>query len=133
MESLQIARAVVGLSWIYHGIFPKLLQVAPMESAMNISFGFSDEMSYLVTKTAGVAEVIFGLVFIALYRVKSVVYLNIVGLSILLLLVAVKMPSLLIDAFNPVTTNISLIALSLVILNDQKKRAEKQSELSAVR
>lgn len=115
---------VVGLSWIYHGIFPKLVHVAPLELAMTSSIGFSDEISYLITKFAGVSETIFGLVFIAYYRVRSIIYLNIAGLTMLLLFVMLNMPKLLIEAFNPITTNIPLIALSFIILNcinDQKE------------
>lgn len=124
---MQIARIVIGLSWIYHGIFPKLVYVAPLELAMTGSIGFSDEMSYLITKVAGVSETLFGLIFIAFYRVKSVVYLNIFGLVMLLIFVVFNMPSLLIEAFNPVTTNIPIIALSFVILNDinNKKSAHE--------
>lgn len=126
MNTVQIARIVVGFSWIYHGIFPKLLHVAPLELAMTNSIGFSDEISYFITKLAGVSETLFGLLFIAYYRVKAILYLNIAGLAMLLLFVIFRMPNLLIEAFNPVTTNIPLIALSFIILkkvNEQQKNS----------
>ncbi len=116
MSSEQIARFIIGLSWLYHGIFPKLMHVAPLEKAMTGSLGFSEEISYLITKFAGVSEVIFGLVFIVLYKNPIVVWLNIIGLTGLLCFVAIQQPQLLVGAFNPVTTNIPLIGLSFILL-----------------
>jgi hypothetical protein len=63
VSSEQIARFIVGFSWLYHGIFPKLIHIAPLEKAMTASLGFSEEISYLITKFAGVGELIFGLIF----------------------------------------------------------------------
>lgn len=113
----QICRFIIGLSWIYHGIFPKLLHIAPVEKAMTASIGFSAQISYFITKLAGVGEVIFGLVFMLFYKNRALVLFNIAGLSGLLLFVIVMQPQLLIGAFNPVTTNIPLIALSVILLS----------------
>jgi len=120
LSSLQIARYIISFSWLYHGIFPKLVHVAPLEKVITASLGLSDELSYLVTKSAGIGEVIFGVVFFIFYRNKTIVLLNIIGLSGLLCFVAFFEPQLLIEAFNPVTTNIALIALSLVLLIELK-------------
>ncbi|MBE0368118.1 hypothetical protein PAUR_a1645 [Pseudoalteromonas aurantia 208] len=66
---------------------------------------------------------VFGLCVFIYFRVRWVIYLNILALTGLLMLVALLYPVVLIDAFNPVTTNITLIALSLILLNslNQKK------------
>ncbi|WP_040522164.1 DoxX-like family protein [Aliiglaciecola lipolytica] len=124
MSSIQIARFIVSFSWIYHGIFPKLIHIAPMEKLMTASLGFSNEISDLITQSAGVGEVIFGIVFFAFYRSKSVLILNILGLIGLLLFVVILQPQLLIEAFNPVTTNIPIIGLSLVLLNNLKQSSQ---------
>lgn len=50
--------------------------------------------------------------------------LNIVGLAGLLVFVAVLQPHILIEAFNPVTTNITLIGFSLILLNEFKDKNE---------
>lgn len=120
MSSLQIARYIISFSWLYHGIFPKLVHVAPLEKIITASLGLSNELSYLVTKSAGIGEVIFGVVFFIFYRNKTIVLVNIIGLSGLLCFVAFFQPQLLIEAFNPVTTNIALIALSLVLFIELK-------------
>jgi len=119
-QSIQVARFVLGLSWIYHGLFPKLLTVAPLEKAITATAGFSEETSYLITKVAGVCEIVFGLIIIVYYQSKHVLMINIMALVGLCLYVAVVLPSLLFEAFNPVTTNAALIALSYVLLKSSE-------------
>lgn len=121
MSSIQIARFIISFSWLYHGLFPKLVHIAPLEKLITASLGLSNELSYLVTKSAGVSEIIFGLLFFAFYRNKIIVLLNIIALTGLLGFVAIFQPQLLIEAFNPVTTNIALIGFSLIILMELKK------------
>lgn len=116
MNTIQLARYVIGLTWIYQGLFPKLLQIAPLEQAIMGNLGFSEEITYLLIKGAGVGEVIFGVVFISLYRIKVVQLLNLAGLAGLLIFAAVLMPYILLEAFNPVTTNIPLMVLGYLLL-----------------
>lgn len=117
--SIQVCRYVLGLSWIYHGLFPKIITVAPLEKALTATFGFSEEVSYLITKSAGVGEILFGTLILIMYKNKYVIVSNIVALTGLCVFVAVCMPALLIEAFNPVTTNGALIGLSLVLLRNK--------------
>lgn len=121
MSSIQVARCIVSFSWVYHGIFPKLVHIAPLEKLMTSSLGFSESMSDLMTKSAGVSEIAFGVLLFVLYKYKPIIILNIVALLVLLSFVVIFQPQLLIEAFNPVTTNISIIGLSLVWLNALKK------------
>jgi len=93
---------------------------------MTASIGFSAEISDLITQSAGVGEVIFGIVFFVFYRNKAIVILNIVGLTGLLGFVAILQPQLLIEAFNPVTTNLTLIALSFIILSELKRELNNE-------
>lgn len=126
MTSIQIARYALTFSWLYHGIFPKLLYVAPYEKLLIDSFGFSEQVSYFITKSAGVSEVIFGGVIFIFYRIKSIILLNIFALFGLIIFVAVLQPQLLVEAFNPVTTNIMMIALSVMLFNELQ--AEEQQD-----
>lgn len=119
MLATQLARYMISFSWLYHGFFPKLFHVAPLEKIMTANFGFAEDISLRITQTAGVAEILFGIVFFIFYQVRAVVLLNIMTLTGLLLFVAVLQPDLLIEAFNPVTTNLPLIALSIVLLQQQ--------------
>lgn len=115
-DAVQVARYTLGLSWIYQGLFPKLLTVAPLERALTATMGFSDNISLLVTRAAGVSEIVFGIALIVFYKNRVLPILSIVALLFLFAFVALQLPSLLSEAFNPVTTNFALIALSYVLL-----------------
>lgn len=129
MSSLHIARAIIAFSWIYHGLFPKLIHIAPLEKLMTASIGLSNELSYAVTKAAGVGEVIFGILLFIFYKNKALILLNIFGLVALLGFVAILQPQLLIEAFNPVTTNLTLIGLSVIVLVElQKANVQKTTQ-----
>ncbi|KZN43303.1 hypothetical protein N474_14630 [Pseudoalteromonas luteoviolacea CPMOR-2] len=117
LVAVQIARYIITFSWLYHGLAPKLIQIAPLEQLMSASAGLGEELTYIFIKAAGVAEVIWAIVFFCFYKVKTVLVLNIVALVGLLLAVAALQPQLLVEAFNPVTTNIPLIAFTVIILN----------------
>lgn len=93
-----------------------MLTIAPSEQALTATIGLSAEHSYLVTKTAGVAEVLSGVALFVLYKNRVIPLVNIAALFSLGLYVAIKMPSLLIEAFNPVTTNIALMGFSYLLL-----------------
>ncbi|MER2493661.1 DoxX-like family protein [Catenovulum sediminis] len=110
----------MSFSWLYHGIFPKLIHIAPLERFLTASLGFSNEISDLLTQLAGVGEVVFGVVLFIFYRSKAILILNIAALVGLILFVAMLQPQLLVETFNPVTTNIPIIGLSIILLNNLK-------------
>ena len=118
--NIQIARFIISFSWLYHGLIPKLIHIAPLELKMTASFGFNAEISTLITRAAGVGEMIFAVMFFIFYRSILINILNIAALVGLMLFVAVLQPTLLIEAFNPVTTNLAIIAFSLVLINEQR-------------
>lgn len=121
MSTEQIARWTIGLVWIFHGLFIKLVTIAPIELYINSQIGLSENRTYWLIKFAGIGEVAFGLVFICLYRYKQVIYLNIFALVSLIIMVAVLDIRYLIEGFNPVTTNIPIIALSFILLKERNK------------
>ena len=120
LNTIQIARFIISFSWFYHGLIPKLIHIAPLELTMTASFGFNPEISTLITRAAGIGEIIFAVLFFIFYRSILINILNIAALVGLMLFVAVLQPALLIEAFNPVTTNLAIIAFSLVLINEQK-------------
>ncbi len=128
LSTIQIARFILGFSWLYHGIFPKLVHIAPLEKAMTASIGLPDDASYWITKSAGVGEVIFGLVLLYFYQSRFVQILNIMAMVGLLVFVAVFLPHVLFEAFNPVTTNIALIGFSLILLTDLNKNQPRNAD-----
>lgn len=119
--NIQIARFIISFSWLYHGLIPKLIHIAPLELKMTASFGFNAEISTLITRAAGIGEMIFAVLFFIFYRSILLNILNIAALVGLMLFVAVLQPALLIEAFNPVTTNFAMIAFSLVLIKETKE------------
>ncbi len=125
MDVIEVTRYVIGLTWIYHGLFPKLLRIAPLEWAMTASLGFSEEVTYLLSKAAGVGEILFGVIFIGFYKFKAVQLLNLIALFSLLLFAAVMTPMILVEAFNPVTTNIPLMVLGYYLYRQNSGPSEQ--------
>ncbi|NOR68830.1 MAG: hypothetical protein GQ532_03900 [Methylomarinum sp.] len=115
MNAVFISRIIVSLSWVFHGLVPKLIYIAPLEYEITSSLGFSNSTTLFLIKFAGISEIIFGLVFFQFYKNRFVVASSIVGLLFLIVAVAVLTPHLLFEAFNPITTNIPLIGLSLIL------------------
>lgn len=101
------------------------MHIAPLEKVITGSLGFNEQISYWITKSAGVGEVIFGVIFWFCYQNKLINYLNIAAMLGLFATVALLLPHLLFEAFNPVTTNLPIIACSLVLLSARKEALSK--------
>ncbi|PCJ17543.1 MAG: hypothetical protein COA96_17665 [SAR86 cluster bacterium] len=123
MNIIQLCRFTLGFSWVYHGLFPKLLFLAPLELEMSGSIGLSQTNTLWLIRFAGVSEIVFGILLMMFYRNAKILGVNILGLVSLLIFVLVMTPHIMVEAFNPVTTNIPLIILSLILLNEAKKTA----------
>ncbi|GAA6186123.1 MULTISPECIES: DoxX-like family protein [Alteromonadaceae] len=119
---VQLARFTIGLAWIYHGLVPKLLHVAPLEMLMTASLGFSPQQSLIITRCAGVAEIILGVALILFYKNRLLIYFSALNLAALLIFTLIFIPQILVEAFNPVTTNIPLIVLSFVLLQQTPRQ-----------
>ncbi|MBL4572103.1 MAG: DoxX-like family protein [Gammaproteobacteria bacterium] len=121
MNIVQLSRFVLGFSWIYHGLFPKLLFLAPLELEMSGSIGLAESNTLWLIRFAGVSEVIFGILLLVFYKHVMLLYLNIAGFLALVVFVLIMTPHLMVEAFNPVTTNLPLIVLSLILIHEAKK------------
>ena len=118
---IQIIRFTIGLTWIYHGLVPKLLFIAPLEWEISSSLGLSETYTFYLIKMVGLGEVLFGCLLIYFYKMKWIQYANIGALTTLLLLVAIQTPAILFEAFNPITTNVPIILLSIILLSQQRQ------------
>ncbi len=125
-KHINIARFTLGLMWIYQGLVPKLFTIAPLEWQLSSSIGLSADATFWFIKLAGAGEVNFGLLLIKYYQSKPLLMLNILVLAGLLLVSAVLQPSLLVEAFNPVTTNIPCIALGVYLFSMATTKASLQ-------
>jgi len=109
-----ISRVVVAFIWIYHGLVPKLLSANPDEAAMSRAAGIGPEHLRAVLQAVGLAEMVFGLALLAAWRAGSLFVVTSLLMIAGLMIVAIKSPAYLTAAFNPVTLNVAMIALSAI-------------------
>ena len=93
-----LARVFIAFIWVWQGLFPKLLFPSGDEKLMLIAAGAS--ISFL--PAIGVAEIMFGISAIALWRCRGFLVLNGLIMVAALLEVTLRSPSYLLAAFNPV-------------------------------
>ena len=121
IKVFKFINLILSLLWIYQGLVPKLLFINSDEIFVWQWVGLSLENAKLAGHASGIAEIIFGLLFLFSSH-KYIHYLSILGLLGLLVLIGVLIPSTLILPYNPIVMNISMISLSivyLILLNEQ--------------
>lgn len=124
MLSYHISRITLAIIWLHHGIVPKLIYKDSQEVLMNnklIPF-MSEENALLYS---GIAEVIYGLLILILYKSKLVLIPSIVFSVIITVVLLVFLPDLFTKAFNPFSINISVFALACINLSSLKNTFNK--------
>ena len=108
-----ISRISLAAIWFYHGLVPKIIFPDPREIEMNdVLIPFLDQHHALLI--TGAAELLFAVLYLALYRSKFLNFL-IIGFGVCVtILIAVTLPHLLTGAFNPLTLNLGFIALAMI-------------------
>lgn len=104
-----VSRVAIAFIWIWHGLVPKILFHHIDEQTMLAQAGLSTHVLPLI----GAVEIIFGLFVLATWNRRSVFLLNILFMLFALAAVAVHSPAYLSAAFNPVTLNLEVVALSI--------------------
>lgn len=107
-----LARLALALMFFWHGLVPKILWLSPDEVAMIQAHGFTAIES--IAQLAGVAEIVLALLLVVLRRQRWLLLLTALVLLALLLDVVLLSPHLLLQAFNPLSTNLAGLALCLV-------------------
>ncbi len=114
-----ISRLLLGFLFIYHGLVPKILWLSAAEVYLVDISGIGISATY-ISPLAGIIEILLGCAIIFLRKLDMVIYAAAGALLGLLAYVAVMSPNYLVDAFNPVTTNILGMGLCYFILITQK-------------
>jgi DoxX-like family len=104
------ARLAIASIWLWQGLVPKLLFNHVDERAMMVA----SHLSAGLVSVMGLIEIAIGAYAILSWRRPSFFLLNIFAMVAALADVAARSPSYLIAAFNPVTLNLAMIALSLI-------------------
>jgi hypothetical protein len=125
-----LVRLVLGLSWLYQGIVPKLLFPDTGELRILQGVGFSEAAAHGIATAVGVGEILFGLLFWLLPRggLRAVYWLNMVGLVVLGAGALFSQPAVFVAPFNPLTLNLcmmTLAAIGLLTLSDELPSASR--------
>lgn len=107
-----LARVALALMFVWHGLVPKILWLSPDEVAMIQAHGFGAVEA--IAQLAGLGEIALGLLLVLLRRQRWPLLLVAAVLLGLLLDVAWFSPHLLLQAFNPLSTNLAGLALCLL-------------------
>lgn len=109
-----VARCTIAGIWLWHGLVPKLLTMQADERQMMEEAGVPVAAVPLAVKAAGLAEIAIAAGMLASWRHRGAFLWNALAMSGALLAVAARSPRYLRAAFNPVTLNGAVIALSAV-------------------
>jgi len=105
-----ISRFSIAAIWVWHGLVPKLLYRHMDEQAMLAQAG----VPLSLLPWIGAAEILFGVLMIFGWRLRSFFAANIVFMILAVIAVAVNSPGYIKAAFNPVSLNLAVITLSIV-------------------
>jgi uncharacterized membrane protein YphA (DoxX/SURF4 family) len=120
--SLQktFAHALYSLSiafvWIYHGLVPKLIYRNADEIRMLHESGFANSYILKALSILGIVEICIGLSILIFWKSRRVLWGTILLMVLATLGVAANSPHYLAGAFNPITLNFSVAALSGISL-----------------
>src|SRR5438045_1396422 len=107
-----LARVALAFVFIYHGIIPKLIYQHADELTILHQAGVAVESAPTLLRWIGLAEVLFGLAFLAFPRARWPFLVTIVFAIGTTIGVAMQFPQFLIAAFSPITLNGQMIALA---------------------
>ncbi len=111
-----IANLTIAITWLYHGIIPKLMYMETGELSMVIDSGMFRGNEVAVVYIVGIAEVIFGLLILFFGRKNILHWLNVFGLLALAIGATFAKPDIYSYPFNPATTEFGIIGLSIIVL-----------------
>jgi DoxX-like family len=109
-----VARLCIAFVFLYHGLVPKLLYRHPTELTMLLDAGVHASAADMVLMLIGLAEVAFAGVMVSAWRARWPFIATAVLMLGALAGVAYSSPGILVEAFNPVTLNLSMVALAVI-------------------
>ena len=115
-----VARCALAFTFAWHGLVPKLIFRHPDESLVLTDGGISERLAGQIVTAAGVIEIGVAFLLLIAWRRAWPVVLVVVLMAAALAGVAFTSPRYLTAAFNPVTLNLGVIALAIVVLLNRK-------------
>lgn len=109
-----IARVALAAIWIYQGLIPKLMFQSADELRMLMDAGSSLSSANALLPVIGLLELLFGLALFACWRVRWLFQISILLMVAATVTVSWASPRYLVGAFNPISLNLAVAALSLI-------------------
>ncbi len=116
-----VYRLALCFLFLYHGLVPKILWLSDTEIALVRAVGIFDSVE-LISSLAGIGEILLGLSIIYFRRSLIPVFMAVAILIGLLAYVIFFLPPLLVEAFNPLTTNLLGLVLCYLVISIEKLR-----------
>jgi hypothetical protein len=110
----SISRGIIIFVWIYQGMVPKLLFHHTDEITMMLATGIKQSQVLSFVGFVGWVEIGFAVFLLFAWGIRNLFLVNIVLMVIALIEVASNSPQFLISAFNPVSLNLTIIAVSII-------------------
>ena len=117
-----LARGSVAFVWIYHGVIPKLLFPQPDEASLLEAAGLPSTSIAFVLTVIGISEVLFGGILLSAWQWRWPPFCSIALMFLAALGVTLTSPQYLVAAFNPLTLNLCVAALSAIALMTHSAR-----------
>lgn len=116
------ARMALAFVFFYHGLIPKILFPSEIEFMFVKLHGLPVD-ALVFSQLAGVLEIMLAGLIMTMRLTMWPVYVAMFLLFALLIDVAIVMPELLVEAFNPVSINTAGLVLGLVVVLAQPPKA----------
>lgn len=105
-----LSRLAIAFIWLWQGVLPKLVFNSADERAMMAASHLPTGLVPLV----GLVEIVIAVAAIGSWRRRSFFLFNIAAMAVALANVTITSPLYLVGAFNPMTLNLAMIALSVI-------------------
>ncbi|WP_260735384.1 DoxX-like family protein [Tunturiibacter lichenicola] len=105
-----IARITLAFVWIWHGLVPKLLFHHIDERTMLSQSGLSPDWLPWI----GAAEILFGILVLCTWSKRAIFVISGALMILATAAVSMKSPMYLTAAFNPITLNLTVLAICIV-------------------
>jgi hypothetical protein len=112
--SHAIARLAIAFTWIWHGLVPKLIAHDPSEILPITRMGIPTQSAQQLVTAAGIAEILFGILIIALWRRQWPLLLSAAAFAMLGTVGLATTPGLVSKAFSPVSLSVALLGLCAI-------------------
>ena len=109
-----VARVTLALVFLWHGLVPKLLFRHADELALLRDSGLSASAAARMVTIVGIAEVVYGIALLALWRVRALFLPAAIAMVLITPGILANSPRFIPAAFTPVTLNLCVAVLAIV-------------------